>query len=111
MIDVVCEDVDRVRAELVAAVSEGRRGSAAPGAGGPLGALALVAARETTVRALERVWPAQRVAGAPAAGYGVGAVALAGHGYGRLRRTRAASREAPTGSPEAVRGVADGLTG
>jgi hypothetical protein len=110
VIELVREDIDQVKAELVAAVSEGRRGSAALGAGGVLGVLALLAAQESAVRALERVWPAPRVTGALAAAYGIGAVAFAGYGYERLRRSRAASREALAGSLDAMKEVADELT-
>jgi hypothetical protein len=109
VIELVREDIDQVKAELVAAVSEGRRGSAALGAGGVFGVLALLAAQESAVRALERVWPAPRVTGALAAAYGIGAVAFAGYGYERLRRARAASREALAGSLDAVKEVADEL--
>ncbi|MFD3536767.1 phage holin family protein [Streptomyces sp. NPDC058664] len=109
VIEIVREDLDQVRAELTAAASEGRRGTAALGAGGVLGALAVLAAHESAVRALERVWPARRAAGALAAAYGVGAAAFAGYGYGRLRRARAASREALAGSLDAVKEVADEL--
>ncbi|MBT2392057.1 MULTISPECIES: phage holin family protein [Streptomyces] len=110
VIALISEDVDQVKAELVAAVTEGRRGSAALGAGGALGLLALLAAQESAVRALERVWPAQRVVGALAAAYGVGAVAFAAYGRARLRQARAASREAVTCSLDAVGQVADELS-
>ncbi|MBT2443906.1 phage holin family protein [Streptomyces sp. ISL-36] len=109
VIELVREDIDQVRTELVAAVSEGRRGSAALAAGGVLGVLALLAAQESAVRALERVWPAHRVSGALAAAYGVGAVAFAGYGYERLRRARASSREALAVSLDTVKDVADEL--
>ncbi|MGX1885526.1 phage holin family protein [Streptomyces sp. NPDC055287] len=111
VIELVREEVDQVKAELVAAVSEGRRGSAALGAGGVLGLLALLAAQESAVRTLERVWPAQRVAGVFAVAYGVGAVAFAGYGRARLREARAASREALTCSLDAVEQVAGELSG
>ncbi|MEV4947071.1 phage holin family protein [Streptomyces sp. NPDC053755] len=109
VIEMVREDVDQVKAEWVAAVSEGRRGTAALGAGGVLGVLALLAAHESAVRALERVWPAQRAAGALAAVYGIGAATFAGYGYERLRRARAASREALAVSLDTVKDVADEL--
>ncbi|MFF7176930.1 phage holin family protein [Streptomyces sp. NPDC008121] len=109
VIELVREDVDLVKAELVTAVAEGRRGSVALGAGGVLGALALLAAQESAIRALERVWPAPRAAGALAAAYGVGAVAFAGYGYERLRRARASSREALAVSIDSVKDVADEL--
>ncbi|MEU2117391.1 phage holin family protein [Streptomyces sp. NPDC016459] len=109
VIQIVREDIDQVRVELAAAASEGRRGTAALGAGGVLGVLAVLAAHEAAVRAMERVWPTERAAGALAAAYGLGAVTFAGYGYERLRRARAASREALAGSLDAVKEVADEL--
>ncbi|GAA1504321.1 hypothetical protein GCM10009730_04080 [Streptomyces albidochromogenes] len=111
VIALVREDVGQVKAELEAAVSEGRQGSAALGAGGVLGVLALLAAQESAVRSLERVWPAQRVAGALAAAYGAGAVAFVLYGRARLREARAASQEALACSLDAVEQVANELSG
>ncbi|OEJ57327.1 hypothetical protein BGM19_04405 [Streptomyces agglomeratus] len=111
VIALVREDVAQVKAELVAAVAEGRRGSAALGAGGVLGVLALLAAQESVIRALERVWPAQRVAGVLAAAYGAGALAFAGYGRARWREARAASQEALACSLDAVEQAANELSG
>ncbi|MEU9237375.1 phage holin family protein [Streptomyces subrutilus] len=109
VVELVRQDVERVKEELAVAAAEGRRGSTALAAGGVLGVLALLAAQESAVRALERVWPAHRVTGALAAAYGVTAVAFTGYGYERLRRARATSRQVLGHSVDTVRELADEL--
>lgn len=87
-------ELDRARYELTETARETGLGSLALTAGGVCASLALLSAHEAVLRAAERHWPPQRAATLVGLGYASGAAAFASFGCWRLRRARAASREA-----------------
>ncbi|UZJ32804.1 phage holin family protein [Streptomyces endophytica] len=95
MVTLVQAELERARGELTERARGTRLGSLALTAGGVCASLALLSAHEAVLRAAERHWPPpQRAAATMALGYAAGAVALASFGCWRLRKARAASREA-----------------
>ncbi|WP_051823590.1 phage holin family protein [Streptomyces sp. NRRL S-1448] len=88
-------ELERARMELTETARETGRGSLALTAGGVCALLALLSAHEAVLRAAERHWPPpQRAATVVGLGYASGAAAFASFGCWRLRKARAASREA-----------------
>ncbi|OEJ97678.1 hypothetical protein [Streptomyces thermolilacinus] len=110
---VVVEEAMNVREELGGAVAEAvggtRSGLSALAAGGACGLLAALMGHAALQERLARAWSPEAAAAALALTYATSATALVTYGKARLRRARAASREALDVSRDAVARTADEL--